>query len=182
VCAKLACNRLRQKRPKFSHLPLLEWSALIMASATRDDSLPQAGALGEPDHKARDKSGLYPKSPKVADDMIKAHDDLRRGFGHQLLQNVDKLRRRQRPRKGPIAEVTLRCHAGHHVVLEMGFGDLQDWRIPLRGIAGADLIVRLAPHVVDEAQLRPFLCSVCVHLRQRLLDTLATSLGSCSRA
>jgi hypothetical protein len=46
---------------------------LIIPSATHDDPLLQARSPGEPGHKAPEKSGLYPKSPKVADDVIEAH-------------------------------------------------------------------------------------------------------------
>jgi hypothetical protein len=46
--------------------------ALIIPSATHDDPLLQARSPGEPGHKAPEKSGLYPNSPKVADDVIEA--------------------------------------------------------------------------------------------------------------
>jgi hypothetical protein len=45
---------------------------LIIPSATPNDPPLQAESTGKAGHKAFEKSGPYPKSPKVADDVIEA--------------------------------------------------------------------------------------------------------------
>jgi hypothetical protein len=46
--------------------------ALIIPSATPDDPPLQARSTGEAGYKAFEKSGPYPRLPKVADDVIEA--------------------------------------------------------------------------------------------------------------
>jgi hypothetical protein len=52
--------------------PNLLRKALIIPSANPDDPPLQARSTGEAGHKAFEKSGPYPRLPKVADDVIEA--------------------------------------------------------------------------------------------------------------
>ena len=55
-----------------------EKRALIMASATPNESPHRAKWPKHPNNKAFDKSGIYSKSPKVADTVIEAEKRLER--------------------------------------------------------------------------------------------------------
>jgi hypothetical protein len=64
-----------------------------------------------------------------------------------------------------------------NVLLNVRLGHLQVGRVPRRGVAGADLVLSLDSHFVDEMQLRVFRVGLLLNVRQLLLDKLAHFFG-----